>query len=120
SSYLKTYADDVCVIIQIETPQAVGNIAAYGEVAGIDAMLIRDNDLAANMGNLGDTRHPDVPAAGGSARRDTMPTGKAAGFPFFDDRVPERLAQGFSLAAVAGAVHTLPSSMAADIARLRP
>src|SRR5689334_10954700 len=52
TSYLETYADDICVIIQIESPQGISNIAAYGAIDGLDAMLIGANDLAANMGHL--------------------------------------------------------------------
>jgi 4-hydroxy-2-oxoheptanedioate aldolase len=111
ASYLSTYADDICVIIQIESPQAIANIAAYGEVDGIDAMLIGANDLAANMGHLGDTRHPEVVTAVESAGQAIRATGKAAGFQFFDERGPHLIAQGFTLAAVAGDIHTLTTSM---------
>ncbi|MEO7223522.1 MAG: aldolase/citrate lyase family protein [Devosia sp.] len=119
ASYLSTYADDICVIIQIETPQAVANIPAYGEIAGIDAMLIGANDLAASMGHLGDTRHPDVMSAVESAGRAIIATSKAAGFQFFDERAERLLGQGFTLAAVAGDIHTLTMGMNAHLARLR-
>lgn len=115
SSYLSTYAEDICVIIQIETPQAVANIAAYGEIEGIDAMLIGANDLAANMGRLGDTRHPEVVAMVESAGRAIIGTGKAAGFQFFDERAKGLLALGFTLAAVAGDIHTMSTGMAARL-----
>ena len=119
TSYLKTYADEICVIIQIESPQAVANIPAYGAIDGLNAMLIGANDLAANMGHLGDTRHPDVAAAVEAAGQAIIATGKAAGFQFFDDRAPHLIGQGFTLAAVAGDIHTLSTSMAADLKRLR-
>jgi 2-keto-3-deoxy-L-rhamnonate aldolase RhmA len=118
-SYLETYADDICVIIQIETPLAIANIPAFGAVDGIDAMLIGPNDLAANMGHLGDNRHPEVMAAIEAAGRAMIATGKAAGFLFFDERAPLLIGQGFTLAAVAGDIHMLSTSMAADLARLR-
>jgi 4-hydroxy-2-oxoheptanedioate aldolase len=119
ASYLSTYADDICVIIQIETPQAVANIADYGKVEGVDAMLIGANDLAANMGHLGDTRHPEVAAMVEAAGRAIIATGKAAGFQFFDERARHLIGQGFTLAAVAGDIHTLTSRMAEDLRRLR-
>ena len=112
-AYLSTYADDICVIIQIETPQAVDNIPAYGAIDGIDAMLIGANDLAANMGHLGDTRHADVVAAVENAGRAIRATGKASGFQFFDERAEHLLEQGFTLAAVAGDIHTLSAGIAA-------
>lgn len=119
TSYLETYADDICVIIQIETPQAVANIAAYGKIDGLDAMLIGANDLAANMGHVGNARHPDVAAAVEAAGRAIIATGKAAGFQFFDDRAEHLLGQGFTLCAVAGDIHTLTTGMGVDLARLR-
>lgn len=117
-TYLSTYADDICVIIQIESPEAVANIPVYGQIEGIDAMLIGANDLAANMGHLGDTRHPDVVTAVESAGRAIMATGKAAGFQFFDERGPQLIGQGFTLAAVAGDIHTLTTSMAERLTKL--
>jgi 4-hydroxy-2-oxoheptanedioate aldolase len=76
TSYLDTYADDICVIIQIESPEAIANIEAYGAVDGLDAMLIGANDLAANMGHLGDTRHADVVRAVEDAGRAIRATGR--------------------------------------------
>lgn len=119
TSYLSTYADDICVIIQIETPEAIANIAAYGAVDGVDAMLIGANDLAANMGHLGDTRHPDVVRAVEEAGRAIRATGKASGFQFFDERARALLKQGFTLAAVAGDIHTVSTGMAARLGELR-
>lgn len=113
TDYLATYEDDICVIIQIESPQAVANIAAYGAIDGLDAMLIGANDLAANMGHLGDTRHPDVVAAVESAGEAIRATGKASGFQFFDERAQHLIGLGFTLAAVAGDIHTISSGMAA-------
>lgn len=112
TDYLKSYADEVCVIIQIETPQAVTNIPTYGTIDGIDAMLIGANDLAANMGHLGDTRHPEVVRTLEGAGQAIRATGKASGFQFFDERAAHLLKQGFTLAAVDGDLHTMSSGMA--------
>ena len=111
--YLTTYTDEICIIIQIESPQAVANIPAYGQIDGIDAMLIGANDLAANMGHLGDTRHPDVANAVEAAGKAIMATGKSAGFQFFDERGQPLIDMGFTLAAVAGDIHTMTTGMAA-------
>lgn len=112
TEYLETYADEICVIIQIETPQAVANIPIYGTVEGIDAMLIGANDLAANMGHLGDTRHPEVVRTIESAGQAIRAAGKASGFQFFDERAGHLLKQGFTLAAVGGDLHTMSTGMA--------
>ena len=96
------------MIIQVESPQAIANIAAYGEIDGVDAMLIGANDLAANMGHLGNTSHPDVVAKFDEAGAAIRATGKASGFQFFDRDTAKRLiGQGFTLAAVGGDISAL-------------
>lgn len=119
-SYLSTYEEDICVIIQIESPEAVPHIPAFGAVDGIDAMLIGANDLAANCGHLGDTSHPDVVAVFDEAARQIMATGKAAGFQFFDQaRAKGLLERGMTLGAVAGDLDTLTQASAAALAAFR-
>ena len=78
-------------------------------------MLIGANDLAANMGHLGDTRHPEVVAKFDEAGRAIMATGKPAGFQFFDDRIQPLLDRGFLLGAVAGDLNTVTSGMARSL-----
>ena len=112
ADYLAKYAEDICVIAQIETPEAVSHIPAYGKVDGIDAMLIGANDLAANMGHLGNTKHPDVVATISQAGRAIRATGRASGFQFFDERAQALLKEGFTLAAVAGDLNSLKLAMA--------
>lgn len=119
TQYLETYADDICIIIQIETPLAVETIPAFGQVAGIDAMLIGANDLAANMGHLGDTRHPDVMAAVEGAGRAIREARKASGFQFFDERATLLINQGFTLAAVSGDIHVVVNGMASRLTQLK-
>ena len=108
TSYLETYDKDICVILQVESPQAVANIPEYAKIDGVDAILIGANDLAANMGHLGDVRHPEVTALFDQAAAAIMATGKAAGFQFFDQPTAQNLInRGFTLAAVGGDMFTL-------------
>ena len=118
TSYLDSYEDDLCIIIQIESPQAVSNIPDYGKIDGIDGMLIGANDLAANMGHVGDTKHPDVVKMFDQAGAAIMATGKAAGFQFFDERMTPLLERGFTLGAVAGDLHTVSMVMAGQLRKL--
>ena len=103
TTYGSTYADDICVIVQIESARATANIPEYGKIDGLDAMLIGANDLAATMGHYGDVDHPEVQAKFNEAGKLIRATGKAAGFQFFDIPLAKRLiGEGFTLAAVAG------------------
>lgn len=52
-----------CVIVQIETPEALERLPEIAAVEGVDAIFIGPGDLSANMGHLGNVAHPDVQSA---------------------------------------------------------
>jgi 4-hydroxy-2-oxoheptanedioate aldolase len=60
--YLRRANDEICVIVQVETPQATADVEGIAAVDGVDGVFVGPNDLAANMGHLGDAGHPDVRA----------------------------------------------------------
>jgi len=62
ANYAKTAAQEICVIVQIETAAAMDNLPAIAAVPGADSTFIGPADLAASMGHLGDFNHPDVQA----------------------------------------------------------
>lgn len=61
--YLHRAADEIAVIVQIETGDAMEQIAEIAQVKGVDAVFIGPADLSASMGHLGNPKHPDVQAA---------------------------------------------------------
>jgi len=61
--YFKSAHDELCVMVQIETQQALGRLRAIASVPGIDSIFVGPSDLAASMGHLGDIGHADVQAA---------------------------------------------------------
>jgi 2-dehydro-3-deoxyglucarate aldolase/4-hydroxy-2-oxoheptanedioate aldolase len=63
SAYLKRANDEILVILQVETPQAIENLDAIGKVPGVDALFIGPMDLSTSMGHLGNPAHPEVQAA---------------------------------------------------------
>ena len=63
SAYLKRANDELLVILQVETPQAIENLDAIGKVPGVDALFIGPMDLSTSMGHLGNPAHPEVQAA---------------------------------------------------------
>src|SRR4051794_7715787 len=58
--YLKRANDEVAVIVQLETPEAIALLPEIAAVPGIDALFIGPGDLAAAMGHIGNIAHPDV------------------------------------------------------------
>src|SRR5260370_245997 len=69
----------MCVVVQIETRVALGKLEAIAAVDGIDGLFIGPSDLAADMGHLGNSAHPEVRAAIDDAIRRIRTAGKAAG-----------------------------------------
>ncbi len=63
AAYLKRANDEILVILQIETPQAIENLDEIGKVPGVDALFIGPMDLSTSMGHLGNPAHPEVQAA---------------------------------------------------------
>ena len=58
--YLKTAAQELCVMVQIETQAALANLPAIAAVPGVDSIFIGPSDLAASIGLLGDVANPAV------------------------------------------------------------
>ena len=79
SDYLKTAAKQICVLIQVETGEALGQLEQIAGVSGVDGVFIGPSDLSASMGHLGNPAHADVQAAIKGAVDPIRAAGKAAG-----------------------------------------
>lgn len=77
--YLKTANDEILVICQIETKEAVENIEDIVSVEGMDVSYIGPADLSASYGHLGNMSHPDVQQAIDRVFDATEAAGKATG-----------------------------------------
>jgi 4-hydroxy-2-oxoheptanedioate aldolase len=77
--YFKRANDEICVIVQIETRLALKNLEAIAAIDGVDGLFIGPSDLAAALGHLGETGHPEVRAAIEDALKRIRKAGKAPG-----------------------------------------
>ena len=75
--YIQTANDEVLIIVQIETQEAIDNLEDIITTPGVDAYLIGPNDLAASLGYLGQINHPEVE----KAFEGIVERGKKAGIP---------------------------------------
>jgi 2-dehydro-3-deoxyglucarate aldolase/4-hydroxy-2-oxoheptanedioate aldolase len=79
ANYLKRASEEICVIVQIETLPALGNLDEIAAVPGIDSIFIGPSDLSASMGHLGDITNSAVQehlaAAAKACRRAGKPSG---------------------------------------------
>ena len=70
---------DTCILVQLESRNALKEIEAIAAVDGVDGMFIGPSDLAADFGHLGNPKHPEVQAAIKDAAQRIRAAGKAAG-----------------------------------------
>jgi len=77
--YFKRVHDEMCVLVQVETRAAMSELEAIAAVEGVDGVFIGPNDLAADMGYLGNWQHPEVWKAMEDAARRIRKAGKAPG-----------------------------------------
>lgn len=100
--YLQTADDQVWLGIQIETRAGLAAIDDILAVEGVDGVFIGPADLSADMGHLGEPRHPDVLAAISGATRRIAAAGKAPGIIWTDaGQAAQAIADGARFVATA-------------------
>ena len=100
--------EEIVVILQVETPQALDNIPAYGAIEGVDGIFIGPNDLAASIGLVGQAGHPEVRRLVDEAGKAILATGKAAGMLDFNVATARPLVEGdFTFVAVGSDLSTV-------------
>lgn len=101
-NYVAKANDRVCVIVQLETAEAIDRVDAIAQVEGVEALFVGPGDLSATMGLAGQPTHPDVLAltAHAIARAKALgrPIGTVGGTP---EVVQHYLSMGFDFVAVA-------------------
>ena len=77
--YLHLANAEICLHLQLETRAALRSLEAIAAVEGVDGLFIGPSDLAADLGHLGDSGHPEVRAAIEDALTRIRKAGKVAG-----------------------------------------
>ena len=75
----------VCVLVQVETREALKNLDAIAATEGVDGVFIGPADLSASLGHVGDVTHPDVQVAIADAIARIRQAGKAPGILMNDE-----------------------------------
>jgi len=100
--YVARAAEELCVLVQVETAEALEQIEAIAAVEGIDGIFIGPADLSASLGYPGRANHPEVSKAIDDAIRRIRAAGKAPGILMVDEvRARECLELGAQFVAVA-------------------
>lgn len=77
--YLHVAAQEICVLVQIETRTGLENAAAIAAVDGVDGVFVGPSDLSGSLGHLGNAHHPEVRAAIAAIHAAAEAAGKASG-----------------------------------------
>ncbi len=88
--YLQTANDEICVLIQIETPKGVENLDDILATEGVDGVFIGPSDLSASMGYIGNPGHPEVQKVIEESIAKIVAAGKAPGILIADQALAQR------------------------------
>lgn len=99
--YLKNAGSEICLIVQVETGDALSRLEAIAEVEGVDGVFIGPGDLAASLGHIGNPGHEEVQGAIEDAARRLKAIGKPAGILTINEEEARRYIDwGFTFVAV--------------------
>jgi len=90
SDYAKSAADEICLLVQVETEKALDALEQIAAVDGVDGVFIGPADLAASLGYPGEPGHPAVKRAVEDAIRRIRAAGKPAGILTTDNAFASR------------------------------
>lgn len=77
--YLLQANNEICLLVQVETLEAVANLDAIAATEGVDGVFIGPSDLAASMGHIGRPGNDEVQQVIGEALSRIRASGKPAG-----------------------------------------
>ena len=118
--YLRTANAGQCVIVQLETPQAIEQLEAIAAVPGVDALFVGPGDLSGVMGHPGNLTHPDVMALMADAARRAHKRDKPIGTVGGTAEVVQRYREiGYDFLAIASDLGLLMRSAMAAAAAVR-
>jgi 4-hydroxy-2-oxoheptanedioate aldolase len=112
--YLGKANSEICVLVQVETREAMTQLEAIAKVDGVDGVFIGPSDLAASLGHLGNPAHAEVQAAIKDAVARLKAVGKPAGIlTGNDEEIRRYIDWGYLFVAVGSDVGALASHTAA-------
>ncbi len=117
--YFKRVHDELCLLVQVETRAAMADLDGIAAVEGVDGVFIGPNDLAADMGHLGNWQHPEVWKVMEEAAKRIRKAGKAPGILVGEADGKRCLDMGFLFIAVGADVGLLARGSEALAAKFK-
>jgi len=118
-NYFKTAHEELCVIVQLESRQALDNLEAIAAVEGVDGVFIGPADLHASLGYPGERAHADVLPVMEQALKRIVKTGKFAGILSDETLAPRWIAAGATFVGVGSDVGILARGAEAMAAKFK-
>lgn len=113
--YLRRANEEICLLVQVETREALENLPEILQISEIDGVFIGPADLSADMGFMGNPQHPKVRAAIDQAIAQIAATGKAPGILMADLPMAQHYLEAGALFVAAGVDTTLLSRAAQQL-----
>lgn len=89
--------EEICLLLQLETLEAIAHLDEICTIDGIDGVFVGPADLAASMGHLGDSSHPEVKAKIVETIQRLTAAGMPAGFLSADQEMARAAADAGAL-----------------------
>jgi len=117
--YYETVDDEILVICQIETKEAVEKIEEIVSVEGVDVSYIGPADLSASYGHLGNQSHPEVQKAIDRVFDATKAAGKATGVHQASGKtIEDRMEKGYNFITIGNDLIYLKNGVLAQMEKL--
>ena len=117
-SYARRANSEICLILQIESEEAMASLDAIIAVPGVDCLFFGPSDYAASIGLLGEPAHPRVLAEIEAGVRAARAAGMASGILVGEAFVDRFIAAGVQLMVVGSEVGLLVQAADGLAARL--
>src|SRR5262245_46739812 len=99
--YLKRANDEIGLLVQVETREALEELGSIAAVEGVDGVFIGPSDLSASLGHIGTQAHQEAKNAIREAAQQLRPAGKHAGILTGNEEEARRyIAWGYTFVAV--------------------
>lgn len=116
-NYLEKADQEICVLVQVETTQALANLQDIVEVEGVDGVFFGPSDLSASMGHIGNPGAPAVQQALADGIAMVCKAGKAAGILSADLTMAQNYLDQGALFVAVGVDTSLLTRAARELAR---
>lgn len=113
--YLHKANEEICVLVQVETKEAVDNLDEILSVEGVDGVFIGPADLSADMGYMGNPNHEQVVKTIEECVKKIKNAGKAPGILMANEQMAKHYIELGALFVAVGVDTTLLSTAAKSL-----